>query len=377
MSVAPAAEGPPRTTADAPPTAEGRRLQILNALFELRAFIALIVIIIVFSLLSDAYLSWDNLVTMTKHVAINAILAIGMLMVVLTGGIDLSVGSIVGLAGVVAGVLLEGLHLGFASTIIYLPVWGVILVALCVGTGVGAVNGVLVTRFNVAPFIATLGTLYMARGAALLISNGETYPNLAGSEALGNTGFEFLGSGEILTIPVSIWLMVLFAAVATFLTRRAPFGRWVYAIGGNERAAELAGIQVNKVKRRVYMISGVCAATAGLIIASELTSAAPQAGETFELNAIAAVVIGGASLSGGRGAVRGALIGAFVIGFLADGLVIVGVSTFWQIVIKGAVIVLAVILDQSQQRIQRRGAAAAAAAQLADSASRPKAPAAA
>ena len=164
--------------------------------------------------------------------------------------------------------------------------------------------------------------------------------------------------------------MVLFAVVAIFLTKRAPFGRWVYAIGGNERAAELAGVQVNKVKRRVYMISGACAAMAGLIIASELTSAAPQAGETFELNAIAAVVIGGASLSGGRGAVRGALIGAFVIGFLADGLVIVGVSTFWQIVIKGAVIVLAVILDQSQQRIQRRGAAAAAAAQVAESTTR-------
>ena len=203
--------------------------------------------------------------------------------------------------------------------------------------------------------------LYIARGAALLISNGETYPNLGGSPALGNTGFDFIGSGEILTIPVSIWLMVLFAIVATFLTKKAPFGRHVYAVGGNERAAQLAGVPVPKVKLRVYMISGLCAAMAGLIIASELTSAAPQAGETFELNAIAAVVIGGASLMGGRGAVRGALIGAFVIGFLADGLVILGVSTFWQIVIKGAVIILAVILDQGQQRVQRRGAAVAAA----------------
>jgi erythritol transport system permease protein len=208
--------------------------------------------------------------------------------------------------------------------------------------------------------------LYVARGVALLISNGETYPNLGGSPELGNTGFEKLGSGEILTIPVSIWLMVLFAAVATFLTRKAPFGRWIYAIGGNERAAELAGVKVNRVKRRVYMISGTCAAMAGLIIASELTSAAPQAGETFELNAIAAVVIGGTSLAGGRGNVRGALIGAFVIGFLADGLVILGVSTFWQIVIKGAVIILAVILDQSQQRIQSRGAAVAAARSIPD-----------
>jgi erythritol transport system permease protein len=362
----------PRTPSDVPATAEGRRLKLVNLLFELRAFIALIVIIVVFGLLSDAYLTWDNLVTMTKHVAINAILAIGMLMVILTGGIDLSVGSIVGLAGIVAGVLLEGLHLGFANTIVYLPVWGVILVAIAVGTGVGAVNGVLVTRFSVAPFIATLGTLYMARGAALLISGGETYPNLGGSPALGNTGFDFLGSGRIIGIPTSIWLMVAFAVAAVFLTRKTPFGRWVYALGGNARAAELAGVPVRKVTTRVYMISGACAAMAGLIIASELTSAAPQAGNTFELNAIAAVVIGGTSLAGGRGNVRGALIGAFVIGFLADGLVILGVSTFWQTVIKGAVIVLAVILDQGQQRVQRRGAALAAAA-----ATQPRTPAAA
>lgn len=362
MSAAPTLEPAPRTAADVPSTAEGRRLKLANMLFELRAFIALIVIIVVFGLLSDAYLTWDNLVTMTKHVAINAILAIGMLMVILTGGIDLSVGSIVGLAGIVAGVLLEGLHLGFANTILYLPVWGVILVAIMVGTGVGAVNGVLVTRFSVAPFIATLGTLYMARGAALLISDGETYPNLGGSPALGNTGFDFLGSGRIAGIPTSIWLMAAFAVAAVLLTRKTPFGRWIYALGGNARAAELAGVPVRKVTTRVYMISGACAAVAGLIIASELTSAAPQAGNTFELNAIAAVVIGGASLSGGRGNVRGVLIGAFVIGFLADGLVILGVSTFWQTVIKGAVIVLAVILDQGQQRVQRRGAAIAAAA---------------
>jgi erythritol transport system permease protein len=367
MSTAPTSA--PATSAHQPGQEEAQaatanRLRAFNAVLELRAFIALIVLIIVFSLLSDSFLTTDNLVTMTRHVAINALLAIGMLLVILTGGIDLSVGAIVGLAGVVAGVLLEGLTIGFLNVTLFPPVWAVVLLVLCVGAGVGALNGTLVTRFGVAPFIATLGMLYIARGTALLISNGETYPNLGGSPALGNTGFDFLGSGKILTIPVSIWLMALFAVVATALTRKTPFGRWIYAIGGNERAAELAGIQVNKVKRRVYMISGVCAAMSGLIIASELTSAAPQAGETFELNAIAAVVIGGTSLMGGRGNVRGALIGAFVIGFLADGLVIVGVSTFWQIVIKGAVIVLAVILDQSQQRIQRRGAAAAAAAQV-------------
>lgn len=360
-----ALDSPAQATRELPATAEGRRLKTINMLLELRAFIALIVLIIVFGLLSDSYLTVDNLVTMTRHVAINALLAIGMLMVILKGGIDLSVGSIVGLAGVVAGVLLEGLRIGFLDTIIYPPVWAVVIIVLAVGAGVGAINGTLVTRFNVAPFVATLGMLYVARGTALLISDGETYPNLGGSEQLGNTGFEWLGGGEVLGIPVSILIMVLFAVAALFLTRRSPFGRWIYAIGGNERAAELAGVPVRKVKTRVYMISGFCAAMAGLIIASELTSAAPQAGETFELNAIAAVVIGGTSLMGGRGNVRGALIGAFVIGFLADGLVILGVSTFWQIVIKGTVIVLAVILDQGQQRVQHRGAQMAAKAAMA------------
>src|SRR3954453_21785395 len=154
MSVAPTAETPAQTASDAPATAEGRRLRIFNVLFELRAFIALIVLIIVFGLLSDSYLTWDNLVTMTKHVAINAILAIGMLMVILTGGIDLSVGSIVGLSGVIAGVLLEGLHVGGVT--VFPPVWAVIVIALAIGAGVGLVNGTVVTRFGVAPFIATL-----------------------------------------------------------------------------------------------------------------------------------------------------------------------------------------------------------------------------
>jgi erythritol transport system permease protein len=366
--VTPAAtvDDPTRTIKELPATAEGRRLKLFNMLLELRAFIALFVIVIVFSLLSDSYLTHDNLITMTRHVAINALLAIGMLLVILTAGIDLSVGSIVGLAGVVAGVLLEGLHV--FNMVIFPPVWAVIIIALAVGAFVGGVNGTLVTRFNVAPFIATLGTLYVARGVALLISDGETYPNLGGSPELGNTGFDWIGGGKVSGIPVSILIMVVFAAVALFLTRKSPFGRWVYAIGGNERAAELSGVPVKKTKTWVYVISGICAAMAGLIIASELTSAAPQAGETFELNAIAAVVIGGTSLAGGRGNVRGALIGAFVIGFLADGLVIVGVSTFWQIVIKGTVIVLAVILDQGQQRIQRRGAQMAAKAAMTGSA---------
>lgn len=345
---------------DGPTDKDVRRLRTLNMIFELRAFIALGVLIIVFGSLSDSFLTVTNLITMTKHVAINAVLALGMLLVILKGGIDLSVGSIVGLSGVVCGELLGGITLPGTDTVAYPPVWVVVLLAIAVGTFVGMINGVLVTRFNVAPFIATLGMLYVARGTALLISGGSTYPNLGGQESLGNTGFSYIGNGRPLGLPFSIWVMILLALLTTVLLTRAPFGRWLYATGGNERASELSGVPVALVKTMVYMLSGACAAVTGIIIASELTSAAPQAGETFELNAIAAVVIGGAALSGGRGNVRGTLVGAFVIGFLADGLVILGVSTFWQIFIKGAVIILAVMLDQGQQRFQRKGAAVAA-----------------
>ncbi|MEU4223363.1 ABC transporter permease [Nonomuraea sp. NPDC026600] len=352
--VAPDPPQPPEAAARA------RRLSLLNVAFELRAFIALAVLIVVFGLLSDSFLTVTNVITMTKHVAINGVIALGMLLVILKGGIDLSVGSIVGLSGVVAGELLGGVALG--GVIAYPPVWVVIVLCVAVGMGVGLLNGALVTRFNVAPFIATLGMLYVARGAAMLISNGATYPNLGGNPALGNTGFDLLGSGRPLGLPTSIWIMIVLAAAAVLLLAKSPFGRWLYATGGNERAADLSGVPIRRVKTIVYVVSGACAAIAGLIIASELTSAAPQAGETYELNAIAAVVIGGAALSGGRGTVRGTLVGAFVIGFLADGLVILGVSTFWQILIKGAVIILAVMLDQGQQRFKRRGAAASAVA---------------
>ena len=345
-------------------SARGARIgnrSIGEFLMAQRAFIALLVLIVIFTSLSDSFLTATNLVTMTKHVAYNALLSLGMLLVILTGGIDLSIGSIVGLSGVIAGVMLKGVHLSLFDVNAYPSVLVVVIIALILGTAVGTVNGILITRFNVAPFIATLGTMYMARGVALLISKGATYPDLGGEEAFGNTGFSFLGVSRPLGLPTSVWLMIIFAAVVALVVARAPFGRWLYAVGGNERAAELSGVPVNRVKMRVYMVSGFFAALAGLIISSELTAAAPAAGETYEMNAIAAVVIGGASLAGGRGDVKGALIGAFVIGFLNDGLVLVGVSSFWQTFLKGLVIVLAVMLDQGQQRLERSRAAAQAA----------------
>jgi erythritol transport system permease protein len=333
------------------PNQVARSTGVVDVLIRLRAVIALVVLIAAFSILSSEFLTSGNLSILVKHVAINAILAIGMTFVILSGGIDLSVGSIAGLCGMVAGYLLSrGLTIEVAGVTIYFHAWLVVLIALVAGMLLGGVNGLLIARLRVAPFIATLGMLYVARGAAMLMSGGATFPNLGGTPALGNTGFPLVGTGAIVGLPVPIWLMVVLAAAGTFLAVRTPFGRQVYAVGGNERAALLAGVRVPQVKLGVYVISGFCAGLVGLIVAAQLGASHPATGETFELNAIAAVVLGGTSLMGGRGTIGGTLIGAFVIGVLADGLVLLGVSEFWQMVIKGLVIVLAVILDQFQKR---------------------------
>lgn len=333
------------------------KIDLKGVMLEGRALIALVVIVVIFTSLSDNYLTGTNLIVMTRHVAVNAILALGMLMVILHGGIDLSVGSTVGLSGVVAGALMQGLRIPALDLVAYPAVWVVVVCSLVVGSIVGLINGVLVMKFRVAPFVATLGMLYVARGVAMLLADGKTFPRLQGSPELGNTGFRVIGLGNFLGVPMGVWIMVAFAAIATVILTRMPFGRWLYAVGGNQRAAELSGVPVKKVITRVYVLAGFAAAAVGLILASELTAATPQTGESFELNAIAAVVIGGAALSGGRGTVRGTLIGAFVIGFLSDGLVIVGVSTFWQMVIKGFVIIAAVAIDQFQQKLKRAGRA--------------------
>ncbi len=340
----------------------GRKINWNAVFMEGRALMALALIIAIFSVMSDKFLQYDNLILMTRHVAMNAILAIGMLMVILNGGIDLSVGSTVGLSGVVAGYLLQGLNVPFSDLVAYPAVWVVVVISMLVGALVGWVNGFVVTRLRVAPFIATLGMLYVARGIALLITNGLTFTKLSGTDALGNTGFITVLAGAPLGIPMPVWMMVVFAIIFSVVLARTPFGRWLYAMGGNIRAAQLSGVPTVKVETRIYVISGICAAMVGLLLTADLPAATPKGGEQYELNAIAAVVIGGAALAGGRGTVRGTLIGAFVIGFLVDGLVLVGVSVFWQQVIKGAVIILAVALDQGQQRLQARSAVRRAAA---------------
>ncbi|WP_291383770.1 ABC transporter permease [Demequina sp.] len=327
-------------------TAERKKtLSPVKLLIEGRAFLALILIIVVFSTLSPNYLTVGNLLIMASHVAIYAILGMGMLLVILNGGIDLSVGSTLGFTGIIAGFLLRGVEISFLGYTFVPSVPVVVLLSCAVGASVGLINGILVSRFRVAPFVATLGMLYAVRGVALLLTNGLTVNDLSGDPELGNTGFDWLGFNRILNVPIGVIFMILIAAVLGLLLGRARFGRWLYAAGGNERAAELSGVPVVKVKIWVYVLSGLCAGIAGLVLSSTLTSASPTAGNTYELTAIAAVVIGGAALSGGKGNVRGTLLGAFVIGFLSDGLVIVGVSAYWQMVFMGVVIVVAVLLN--------------------------------
>ena len=343
-------------------TAKKQDLSIGLLLLKLRTFIALIVLIVVFSIIAPNFLKPATLVIMARHVAIYAFLAIGMTFVIISGGIDLSVGSTVGLTGMVAGgLILKGLPLnltifGLSSYRIYFRVWVIVLIALGLGVLIGAINGLFITRFNVPPFIGTLGMLYIARGAALLIYDGRTFPHLIGDPELKNTGFPALGAGRFLYIPYSVWILLIVGVITAYIAAKTPLGRHVYAVGGNERAATLSGVRVARTRMFAYMLAGFCSAIAGLIITSQLRASHPMTGDTFELHAIAAAVLGGTSLAGGRGTIGGTIIGAFVIGILGDGMVMVGVSSFWQMVIKGLVIITAVVVDQLQQKMQQTAA---------------------
>ncbi len=364
MSTTVSASSPPTADPDAvkPPA---RSVNLNAILVEGRALIALIIIVAIFTALSDNYLTTGNLVTIIKQVAFNAIIALGMLVVILNGGIDLSVGSTVGLTGAVAGNLFRGLDLPLTQAIMFPKVWVIVVIAVGVGMLVGWINGLLIARINLAPFIVTLGMLYVARGLTEVLLNGQNITNeLRGPEVLGNTGFFEVFASRPLGLPISAWVMIVFAVAFSILLTRTPFGRWLYATGSNERAAHLSGVPVKRVQTRIYVLAGLCAGVVGVLQIANISSSTADLGTFYELNAIAAVVIGGAALSGGRGTVRGTIIGAFVIGFLANGLVIVGISPFWQKVITGAVIILAVAVDQIQQIIQRRRNARRAAADV-------------
>lgn len=301
---------------------------------------ALLLMCIAISFLSENFLTSDNLFNVLRQTSINLCISVGMTLVILTGGIDLSVGSVLALSGAIAaGMSDTGFGLPVIDTYIGFTFWGCCLGALLTGAVLGGFNGILVTRFKVPPFVATLGVMTIARGLTMLYTGGFPITDLGG-------GFEFLGTGWFLGVPMPVWVAIVVIAAFALYMKHTRTGRYIYAIGGNERAALLSGIRVNKVKLLVYTLAGMLAALAGILVTARLDSAQPNAGTGYELDAIAAVVIGGASLSGGRGSIIGTVVGALIIGILNNGLVLLDVSPFWQQVVKGFVILIAVVLDR-------------------------------
>lgn len=306
-----------------------------------QSVIALILLCVILGFLTDKFFTVANGLNVLRQVAVNICIATGMTLIVLTAGIDLSVGSVLALCGAMAaGLLHNGIRMPLFDLYIGFTLFGTVLAALLLGGVLGAVNGFVITKFHVPPFVATLSMLTIARGLTMLYTAGHPISNLGAS-------FAYLGTGSLLSIPVPVWIAGIVVALAVFLTQKTKLGRYIYAIGGNETAARLSGIHIHKVKLTVYIIGGILAALGGVIVTSRLDSAQPNAGISYELDAIAAVVIGGTSLNGGKGKVWGTVIGAVIIGVLNNGLVLLNVSPFWQQVVKGCVILLAVIIDKA------------------------------
>ena len=300
---------------------------------KLGPVIGLLLIVVIISIMSPNFLTLNNLLNVLRQVSINALIAFGMTFVILTGGIDLSVGSILALTGAVtAGFLASGMD----------PMLAMFL-GLLLGAILGAINGIIISKGNVAPFIATLATMTIYRGLTLVYTEGRPISGLGDS-----LSFQLIGKGYFFGIPVPVITMSIAFGVLYFVLKKTTFGRRVYAVGGNEEASRLSGIKVDRIKVYVYALTGTLAALASLILTSRLNSAQPTAGSMFELDAIAAVVLGGTSLTGGRGWIVGTLIGALIIGVLNNGLNLIGVSSFFQQVVKGAVILVAVLLDRKK-----------------------------
>lgn len=307
---------------------------------KFQSLIALLLLCIVLSILTDKFFTVENGLNVLRQVAVNTCIATGMTLIVLTAGIDLSVGSVLALCGALtAGLFKNGLEFASADLYVGFTVLGAILGGLLLGALLGWFNGFTVTKFNVPPFVATLAMLTIARGFTMLYTKGHPISNLG-------KDFAFIGAGSFIGIPVPVWIALVVVLTAVFITQKTKLGRYIYAIGGNEQAAKLSGINIKKVKMNVYAMAGALAALGGIIVTARLDSAQPNAGVSYELDAIAAVVIGGTSLSGGKGSVWGTVMGAIIIGVLNNGLVLLNVSPFWQQVVKGGVILLAVIIDK-------------------------------
>jgi len=300
---------------------------------QLGLAIALTALMLGLALARPNFLTLGNLINLVRQISINGILAVGVTYVLLTGGVDLSLGSLVALTGVIAAMFA---HPGQYPVVVPIAA-GVAAGAMC-----GVANGLLVTRGRMAPFVVTLGMMTSARGLALLLSGGRPVSNLS-------TAFTRIGSGDFAGIPAPTWILLAVAAASHVLLRKMRMGRHVYAVGGNENAARASGVSVNTVKLACYIICGAMAGLAGVVLASRITTGQPNAGIGYELDAIAAVVIGGTSLNGGSGGIGGTILGALLIGVINNGLDLLNVSSYYQQVIKGLIIVGAVWLDRSKK----------------------------
>ena len=285
------------------------------------------------NLFESTFLNWSNISQVIRALSFIAIMSVGQSLVIITAGIDLSVGSILGLSGVVTAVLMNS-GFGIASSAII----GLIAGILC-----GLANGLLITKTKLPPFIATLGMMSIARGLAFALTGGETIRNLPAE-------FLTFGQGTFLSIPIPIIIMAIFAFVVGYFLKATKWGRYIYAIGGNEEASHFSGVNVGRMKILVYTLCGFAAGIAGVLFTARFGVGQSTAGLGYELDVIAAAVIGGISLSGGRGTILGAVIGSLLMGILRNGLVLLNVSAYWQQVAIGLVILLAVILDRKTKR---------------------------
>ncbi len=298
--------------------------------------IVLLVLSVMMAILSPVFLTYPNIVNILQQVTVNAIIALGLSAVIFTGGIDLSVGAVLAVSSIIMGKMIVDWGM---SPFLAVPT------AIIIGAIFGLINGTLISRFNLQPMIATLGVLSVARGAALTIADGKT---ITGYSA----GFRWIGSGTIpgTGVPVQILFMLLLYVLMFYVLKYRKFGRYIYSIGGNEEATRLSGIDVKKYKTMAYIVSGIMAAVAGIVLTSKLNSAQSVAGEGYELDAIASSVIGGASLLGGSGSVWGTLVGAIIMGVIRNGLVLLNVSTNLQRLVIGLIIIVAVLFDSIRNR---------------------------
>lgn len=312
-----------------------RQKNMSRLLAQYGVVIAFVLICIFIALLNPNFLTVTNLLIVVRQITINAMLAFGVTFVIISGGIDLSMGSVVAVSGVIAALL--------AQSEAY-PLMVSLSAGLFTGILFGFFNGLVITRGKVPPFIVTLGTMTIGRGLALILSKGRPVSNLSSS-------FSYIGGGEWLGIPVPILLLILIFAICSAILNKTVLGRYAYAVGGNEEAARVSGININRVKIMMYTICGALSAVGGIILASRINTGQPNVGIAFELDAIAAVVIGGTSLSGGIGTMTGTLIGALLIGVISNGLDLLNVSSYYQQVIMGLIIIGAVLLDNARRKI--------------------------